>query len=55
VQVCDVLVRKLGVGIEPERELAHGVPLPTADLATAAARVADLVAAQDRVDAAAAA
>jgi HD-like signal output (HDOD) protein len=50
VQVSDVLVRKLGVGIEPERELSRDVPLPTPDLATAEARVADLVAAQDRFD-----
>jgi HD superfamily phosphohydrolase YqeK len=52
VQVCDVLVRKLGVGIEPERELSREVRLPTPDLATAEARVTDLVAAQDRFDAA---
>ena len=50
VQVCDVLVRKLGVGIEPDRELSREVRLPTPDLATAEARVADLVAAQDRFD-----
>jgi len=50
VQVCDVLVRKLGVGIEPDRELSREVRLPTPNLATAEARVADLVAAQDRFD-----
>ena len=47
-----MLVRKLGVGIEPERELSRDVRLPTPDLATAEARVTDLVAAQDRFDAA---
>jgi HD-like signal output (HDOD) protein len=51
VQVCDVVVRSLGVGIEPVRELPAGLTLPTLDLAAATARVTDLVAAQDRFDA----
>ncbi len=52
VQVCDVLVRRAGVGIEPERELPRHVLPPGFDLEAAAERVADLVAAQDRFDAA---
>lgn len=51
VQTCDVLVRRLGVGIEPVRELSHGVPLPF-DVEHAEARIADLCAAQDRSDSA---
>jgi HD-like signal output (HDOD) protein len=54
VQVCDVLVRRAGVGIEPERELPRRLPPPTPNLAFAASRVTDLVAAQDRFDAASA-
>lgn len=54
VQLCDVLVRRLGVGIEPERDLPRSTPIPAPDLAAAQARVADLVAAQDRFDAASA-
>jgi HD-like signal output (HDOD) protein len=52
VQVADVLVRRLGVGIEPDRELPRQPLLPGLDLEAAAERVADLVAAQDRFDAA---
>jgi HD-like signal output (HDOD) protein len=50
VQVSDVLVRSLGIGIEPERELPVGVA--TVDLAAARATVVEVVAAQDRFDAA---
>jgi hypothetical protein len=52
VQVSDVLVRELGIGIEPARVLPAGLPLPTADLAVARGVVAEVVAAQDAADAA---
>jgi HD-like signal output (HDOD) protein len=52
VQIADVLVRRLDVGIEPARELPRRVLLPGLDLEAAGGRVADLVAAQDRFDAA---
>lgn len=52
VQIADVLVRRLGVGIEPARELPQRAVLSGLDLDAAAERVADLVAAQDRFDAA---
>lgn len=52
VQAADVLVRRLGVGIEPARELPRRALLPGFDLEAAAERVADLAAAQDRFDAA---